>query len=136
MMTRRLYIAGDATTFTGETIMTLSVESTTKPRARNEGQKIIAISLVCAAIIIGLALLSKQFPMRSAPRIACALLEGVASAIVVVLAVRDIQRLDELQQRVHLEALALAFAGTAILSTGYGFLIQAGVPDIGWAGLV
>ncbi len=29
-------------------------------------------------------------------------------------------------------ALALAFAGTAILGTTYGFLVNAGLPDIDW----
>jgi hypothetical protein len=116
--------------------MTLDIPAAPKSRSRNEGARIIAISLACAAIIIVLALLSKQFPMRSAPRIACALLQGIASAVVVVLTVRDIHRLDELQRRIHLEALALAFAGTAIFSTGYGFLIHAGLPDIEWGALV
>ena len=116
--------------------MTLEAGSTSKPRMRSEGQRIILISLVCAAVIIALALLSKQFPTRSPARIVCALLQGVASAVVVVLCLRDIHRLDEFQQRVHLEAMALAFAGTAILSTGYGFLIKAGFPNIEWGALV
>jgi hypothetical protein len=131
-----LYIADETDPFTGEPVMTLQAGSISKPRARNEGHRIILIALACAAIIIVLALLSKQFPTRSPARIACALLQGVASAIVVVVTLRDIHRLDELQQRVHLEALALAFAGTAILSTGYGFLIKAGLPNIEWAAVV
>ena len=116
--------------------MTLSADSTVKPRTGSQGQRIILISLACAAIIIALALLSKQFPTRSPARIACALLQGIATTVVVVLSLRDIHRLDELQQRVHLEALSLSFAGTAILSTGYGFLIKAGLPDIEWGALV
>lgn len=44
--------------------------------------------------------------------------------------VRHIRRLDELQRRIQLEALATAFAGTALLSLGYGFLEGAGLPKL------
>ncbi len=35
--------------------------------------------------------------------------------------------------RIHLQAFAFAFAGTAVLSLTYGFLQNAGFPDANWA---
>lgn len=52
-----------------------------------------------------------------------------AAAICVVI-VRHMRRLDELQRRIQLEALATAFAGTALLTLGYGFLEGAGLPKL------
>jgi hypothetical protein len=40
--------------------------------------------------------------------------------------------LDELQRRIHLEAIAFAFGGTAIVTFGYGFLENAGLPHLSW----
>lgn len=46
---------------------------------------------------------------------------------------QSLRRWDELQRRVHLEAVALAFAGTGLLTASYGFLQQdAGAPSANW----
>jgi len=44
--------------------------------------------------------------------------------------VRSIAELDEMQRKVQFEALALAFAGTALITFGYGFLEGAGLPKL------
>lgn len=44
--------------------------------------------------------------------------------------VHVIRRLDEMQRKLQLEALALAFAGTALISFSYGFLEGAGFPRL------
>ncbi|MGR3795364.1 hypothetical protein [Vannielia sp. SX4] len=41
-----------------------------------------------------------------------------------------IRTLDELQRKLQYEALALSFAGTALLTFGYGFLEGVGFPKI------
>lgn len=46
---------------------------------------------------------------------------------VVVIGIRD---MDELQRKVQFEALALAFAGTALITFTYGFLEGAGFPKL------
>ena len=46
--------------------------------------------------------------------------------------VRYYRRVDELQQRIALEALAFAFGGTALITFGYGFLDEAGLPHLSW----
>lgn len=96
----------------------------------------LGFSLFAALIMIAAAVLAKSFPLGSPVRIALAVVQGAASTAVILLAVRSIRRLDELQQRIHLEAMLLAFAGTGILATAYGFLQNAGLPPIDWGGLV
>ena len=46
--------------------------------------------------------------------------------------VRYYRRMDELHQRMALEAFAFAFAGTALLTFTYGFLDAAGLYRISW----
>jgi hypothetical protein len=106
-----------------------------KPAATS-GRFVIWAALAAAAVILGAALAAKQFERGSAPRIALALLQGLASASAVILPVRSIRALDELQQRIQLEALAFAFAGTGVLTTTFGFLANAGLPAIDWGTFV
>jgi Kef-type K+ transport system membrane component KefB len=98
--------------------------------------RIIALALVAAAVMIVAARLSRGFPLGSPVRIGLALVQGAASAWVIVSIVRGIRGLDELQQKIQLEALAFAFAGTGLLASAYGFLVNAGLPDIDWGTLV
>jgi hypothetical protein len=46
--------------------------------------------------------------------------------------VRGIQAMDELQRRIQLEALAFGFALAAIGTFTYGFLQNAGLPELSW----
>lgn len=41
-----------------------------------------------------------------------------------------IRRMDEMQRKLQLEAFALAFAGTALLTFSYGFLENVGFPKL------
>lgn len=50
----------------------------------------------------------------------------------VVAYVRYYRRMDELHQRMALEAFAFAFAGTALVTFTYGFLDFAGLYRISW----
>ena len=42
------------------------------------------------------------------------------------------RRVDELQRRIALESLAIAFGGTAAITFGYGFLENVGLPHVNW----
>src|SRR5262252_31627 len=110
----------------------ITMSSATMKPAATSGRFVIWAALLAAVVILGAALAAKQFERGSAPRIALALLQGLASASAVILPVRSIRALDELQQRIQLEALAFAFAGTGVLTTTYGFLATAGLPAIDW----
>ena len=50
----------------------------------------------------------------------------------IVAYVRYLRRVDELQQRINLEALAIAFGATAAITFSYGFLEHVGLPHINW----
>jgi len=57
----------------------------------------------------------------------------VLPALGVPLAVVSFYRaMDELQLRIQLEGLAFAFVSTAIATLTYGFLQNAGLPDMSW----
>ena len=95
-------------------------------------RRFLTFAIGVALLIVAGAWVGRQLPLRSPGRIAIALLQGAASAALVVAIARPMRRYDELQRRIHLEALAFAFAATAILGTAYGFLINAGLPEIDW----
>ncbi len=65
-------------------------------------------------------------------RYAIAPLPMIPAAYLVFASVRYYRRMDELQQRIALESLAFAFAGTALITFTYGFLDAAGLPRINW----
>ena len=46
--------------------------------------------------------------------------------------VRYVRMVDELQRRIAVESLAIAFGGTAAVTFGYGFLENVGLPHINW----
>ena len=50
----------------------------------------------------------------------------------IVAYVRYLRQVDELQQRVSLEALAIAFGATAAITFCYGFLEHVGLPHVNW----
>ncbi|MND49030.1 hypothetical protein D3C80_399680 [compost metagenome] len=55
------------------------------------------------------------------------MLPGAAVALSVM---RQVRSSDELQHRIQLEALSLAFAGTALVTFSYGFLENVGYPKL------
>lgn len=95
-------------------------------------RRFLTLAVVTAVVIVAAAWAGKPLPLRSPGRIALALLQGAATTVLIVATARPMRHYDELQRRIQLEALALAFAGTAILATAYGFLVNAGLPDIDW----
>lgn len=46
---------------------------------------------------------------------------------------RYLRLIDELQRRIALEALAIAFGASAAITFGYGLLQIAGLPEINWS---
>jgi len=110
------------------------------PQIRKEAARwtrwIIVFSIGVALLIVAAAWLGRQLPLRSPGRIGLALLQGAATSALIALIVRPMRFSDEMQRRIQLEAMAVAFAGTAILGSTYGFLIKAGLPEIDWGGWI
>lgn len=65
-------------------------------------------------------------------RFAIAPLPMIPWILTIAAYVRYYRRMDELHQRIALEAFAFAFAGTALITFTYGFLDAAGLPRINW----
>jgi len=52
--------------------------------------------------------------------------------LIPVFVVQLLRSLDELQRKIQLESLGFAFAATALSSLTYGFLENAGLPNLNW----
>jgi hypothetical protein len=63
-------------------------------------------------------------------RVAVALSPMLAAPFICWVVVRNLGRVDELVRRIQLEALSIAFAGTAMLTFSYGFLEGVGFPKL------
>jgi hypothetical protein len=86
--------------------------------------------------LFALAFLGHGYPRGTPARIAIGALIGVVMSYLIVLSVATIRRLDELQLRIHLEAIAISFTITAVLATLASFLAWSGARlpdwDVGW----
>jgi hypothetical protein len=70
---------------------------------------------------------------RDAPwRYLVAVLPVLPAAIVVLLIVRRVARLDELQRRIQTEAFGFSLGATALITFAYGFLEGVGMPRLDW----
>lgn len=97
--------------------------------ARNMIPATLAMLAYAATLAVSLSLLAGGIDGRAA-EIAVALAPMVPGVLLCWAIVRLIRRLDEMHRRVQLEAFALAFAGTALVTFSYGFLENAGFPRL------
>ncbi|SDV49160.1 hypothetical protein [Chitinasiproducens palmae] len=97
-------------------------------RYRREMTIAMVAYVVCLAISVTL-LLSSAVDSQLA-RVAVALLPMVPGIGVCWVVVRRMRRIDELQRRIELESLSIAFAGTALVTFSYGFLENVGFPRL------
>jgi hypothetical protein len=80
-----------------------------------------------AALVISLLVLSHD-GVSGGWRVVVSLLPMVPGLGMCWAVLRQLRRMDELQRRLQLEALAFAFATTALLTFSYGFLENVGFP--------
>ena len=85
-------------------------------------------SLIAAVVLLGLAFVGKRFAEGSPARIAIGLGEALAFGYLFAVTLVRIRLLDELGQRIHLIAIAVAFALSGLTLTAAGYLSAAGVP--------
>ncbi|GFE97556.1 MULTISPECIES: hypothetical protein [unclassified Gluconobacter] len=73
-----------------------------------------------------------QQALHPAPltRIILALTPMVGAVTAAWVIMRAIWRMDELQRRIQLDAIAMSFLGTALLTFGWGFAESAGLPKL------
>jgi hypothetical protein len=65
-------------------------------------------------------------------RYAVAVLPVAPAAIVVLLFVRRLARMDELQRRIQTQAFGFSLGTTALVTFAYGFLEGVGLPHLNW----
>lgn len=101
--------------------------------ARKSWSLLIA-ALLASAALLGAASALKFAELAPIMRIWVALIPLPFYIALFIVAVRETRRLDELKQRIQLEALAFAMAGMLLSTLCYGMLLKAdvGVPDLGW----
>lgn len=91
------------------------------------------IELTAALIVYGVLLVisivsAKRLHLQGGALTAVMLLPMIGAVLALWAIVRGHRRLDELEQRIQFEALSFAFAGTALLTFGWGFVELAGHP--------
>ena len=87
-----------------------------------------------AAFILSVLMIDKLHP-TTLGSVAISALPVTAFTWFIVTAVRDIRQLDELQRRIQLEALAVAYPSAILLVFAVGFLERAGIVFPGFTNL-
>jgi hypothetical protein len=92
--------------------------------------------LLATAAMLLFVWIGKRYPRGSTMRILLSLCTSASFAYVIAISVGSVRRLDELGQRIHLIAIAVAFAVTGIVLTAATIIESAGgprlEPDFGW----
>jgi len=96
------------------------------------GPRLLALVAVFILVVGGGAMLGATLERGSPARIVIALVQGLSVMAYTVGIFVSIRQLDELEQHIQYEAIALAFAGSVIVVTVYGYLEQAGLPAVAW----
>lgn len=92
------------------------------------------VELTLALLVYIATLLLSMYLMpgmdSSAGRIAVSLIPVIPLIVTALVVIRQLRRLDELSQRIQLNALGIAFVCTALITFSYGFLEIAGLPRL------
>jgi hypothetical protein len=109
----------------------LADKSTVQPLRRLALDSCIAFGLYAVVLAATIWYLKRVHPAAPGKYLIAAL--PILPALLIPRAlIRYFRNLDELQQKIRLEALAFAFTGTAILTFGYGFLEGVGLQHLSW----
>jgi hypothetical protein len=100
------------------------------PAAKYAVWMIVSLALYAAALIVSLTWLKAG--MEGPWKYAVAVLPVLPALGVPLAVIRYCQSMDELQRRIQLESLTFGFASAAIATFTYGFLQNAGLPDVSW----
>ncbi len=87
----------------------------------------LALGLYAAALIASVSALNR-FELPQAARVLLAVIPALPTLLVFVSILRGLRDSDELQQKVHFQAVVFAASLTALLTFSYGFLEGVGFP--------
>ncbi len=96
-------------------------------------RRVLTVTVTAMIVMVLLAWVARRQPLGSPPRILAAIAEGAAFAWMMLETVRSVRRLDELERRIHVEALASAAMIALVVIAAAGFLAKAGLPSIDWS---
>jgi hypothetical protein len=91
---------------------------------------LISLALYAVALVVSLTCLKAG--VEGPWKYAIAVLPVLPALGIPFAVIRFCQAMDELQRRIQLESLAFGFASAAIATFTYGFLQNAGLPDVSW----
>ena len=89
---------------------------------------LLGVAVLAAVALLGSTAVLKLTELTTPLRIAVAFLPLPFYVALFIMAVRVTRRLDELKQRIALEALAFAVIGMLLSTLCYGLLVRAGGP--------
>ena len=101
-------------------------------KAKKQFSMQLALALLAYTIILAVSSSLTSAYSDVAWRFPIAVTPVVPFMYGIVAYARYLQSVDELQQRINLEALAIAFGATAAITFCYGFLEHVGLPHINW----
>ncbi len=93
--------------------------------------RVVGIALAASTVFLVALPLLGQFIADHATNPAArwlVALPGIALGAVAVFAMRNVRRMDELERKIHFEAMAFAFLCSLVLVTSCGYLEVAGLP--------
>jgi hypothetical protein len=101
-----------------------------RPVVRYIAVVLVSLSLYAVALVVSIC--SLKAGVEGPWKYVIAVLPVFPALGVPLAVVRQCQAMDELQLRIQLESLAFGFALAAIATFTYGFLQNAGLPEVSW----
>jgi membrane associated rhomboid family serine protease len=86
--------------------------------------------MLYAALLVGANALERAIEPAGALKLAINLAPMIGALAGAWAVMRAIWRMDEMQRRIQLDAIAMAFLGTALITFGWGFAEGAGLPHL------
>jgi hypothetical protein len=95
---------------------------------------LLGVAVLAAVALLGSTAVLKLTELTTPSRLAVAFIPMPFYVALFIMAVRATRRLDELKQRIALEALAFAVIGMLLSTLCYGLMVHAdvGVPALDW----
>jgi len=93
---------------------------------------VMCLSLALYSIVLVISLSWLKAGVEGPLKFAIAVMPVIPALGVPLAVVRLLESMDELQRRIQLESLAFGFAAAAVATFTYGFLQNAGLPEVNW----
>ena len=90
------------------------------------------VAMVAYAVLLPLSIFAFRATDIAWLRVIFALVPIIPTALGLLAITRGIRTMDELERRIHFEAVAFAFGATALLTFAYGLLENVAFPPASW----